>query len=207
MTETLTSTIEEYKHYVETNSGFTRINTANNINVYQCTQQPGIIKGSGVLKNITARQFADVIINDNLADRRKWDTTLNSFKTIKTLDNTRSILYAQFNSPSITVSNRDFVFIREERIQDNVIDIVSTSIKDGYPAQKGVVRGWIKVSWWRMKPVNETDLEVTRMDVIDLNGWIPTAIVNRSTQEKPLTIATIAKILGKTLVTAPSSRL
>ena len=101
--------------------------------------------------------------------------------------------YCQYNSGSMFVSNRDFLFVMGfTEAEDGTISCAIRSVThDKYPEAKGFVRGKIISAGYRFVPTNaeKTEWDVTYFTILDLAGSIPSAIVNKVNKDQPTHLA------------------
>ena len=129
----------------------------------------------------------------NLEKRPKWDTMLAKMEIVEDLGTkdgvSHSIGYALYKSPSMFVSNRDFVYVDEEATEaDGSFYFTTKSVTHPKaPETKGNVRGNIEIAGYYLKPTNaeQTEWDCTYITVLDLCGSIPSAIVRSVNKDQP----------------------
>jgi len=128
---------------------------------------------------------------EDLDARAKWDELFIKGSVIQDIDETHQVIHFQFKSPSMMVTNRDFVMARAvRRLEDGTIlsnhrSVVHPDCGDC----KGFVRGDVFESGYYIKPNGNGGCTVVYVVQIDPKGWIPTAIVNMVAKKQPLVLA------------------
>ena len=174
---------------------------------------PILVKGECIVKNCAPKEFFDIVDHDDIAVQQKFDPKLIVLQTKKIYNEKErddvSVYRVAFESPTSLVSNRDFVFVRDVKRKDNESFIcnLSCSVREtvDWPLERHFVRGHIHFSYWQLEvsPFNANDMKVTYINCVDLCGWIPTVILNLLSNDQPLVIQKIAKLLNKELEPMP----
>jgi hypothetical protein len=103
-----------------------------------------------------------------------------NFKVLGTLKNGLEIVQAEYQSPSMMVANRDFLFARGiKREQDGTIYVAS-------------VRAELKCAGWKIIKVKD-EWEITYINHVNFNGWVPNWVVSTGINDQP---ACIGRIYG-----------
>lgn len=122
----------------------------------------------------------------------------NTLKFVTELEKDYDILLVEYNTPSMMVSCRDFVFCRHKRTEkDGCTYLTSISLDEpnDIPSRKGVVRAALLVCAWRFKPLENGHHEVIYINHCNFNGWIPNWVINTSIQDQPLCIGRICSLI------------
>lgn len=178
---------------------------------------PPLIKGEAIIRDCSPEEFFQFVDSPDVEIQRKFDPKLIDIQLAKNFNSTDSndimIVRASFQSPSVIVSNRDFVFVRDARRSKdgNKICNLSSSVRDTveWPHIKGFIRGFIHFSYWELERIHcqtSNDLKVTYINCIELKGLIPQFILNLLSNDQPLVIAQIAKLLDKQLIPISSAK-
>jgi hypothetical protein len=178
---------------------------------------PPLIRGEAIIRDCSPEEFFQFVDSPDVEIQRKFDPKLLEIQTAKTFNpndsNDVMIVRASFQSPSVIVSNRDFVFVRDARRSEdgNKICNLSSSVRDTveWPHIKGFIRGFIHFSYWELERIHcqtPNDLKVTYINCIELKGLIPQFILNLLSNDQPLVITQIAKLLDKELIPISSAK-
>jgi len=129
---------------------------------------------------IEAEPEAILKILDNNQKHPQWIPYLQASRKLQTLSNTERLEYNLFNAPW-PASNRDFVF-RVKAIQSDNKNILIYRMRSEttplMPEQKGIVRGILHESTFKLTRLEPNRTEVELLFQADPRGWIPTWIVN-----------------------------
>ncbi|KAL9655559.1 hypothetical protein ABK040_002226 [Willaertia magna] len=169
-----------------------------------------IVRGDAIIKNCTVEEFLAVISSLDLKQRQNYDQKVKNLSEVDKFsdnDGNFSIRYQLIKSPSMMVSERDFLYIEHTiTLEGNVTLFVATSVDDVYgnndkvPKTSGAVRGTNYFTSFELKQEGN-DLVIKYVAQANPNGWIPTSIANSVVLDRPMAIARIAKLLGKTVET------
>eukprot|EP00339_Tiarina_fusa_P015843 CAMPEP_0117023768 /NCGR_PEP_ID=MMETSP0472-20121206/17710_1 /TAXON_ID=693140 ORGANISM="Tiarina fusus, Strain LIS" /NCGR_SAMPLE_ID=MMETSP0472 /ASSEMBLY_ACC=CAM_ASM_000603 /LENGTH=205 /DNA_ID=CAMNT_0004729991 /DNA_START=70 /DNA_END=687 /DNA_ORIENTATION=- len=136
---------------------------------------------------------------EDLESRKSWDELFIEGNVVRELDDAHQIIHFKFKSPSMMVTNRDFVMARAVKRNDDGV-ILSNHVSvvvDDCPDAKGFVRGDVFASGYWIKPNGDGTSTVAYVVQIDPKGWIPTAIVNVVAKKQPLVLAKMRDFLAK----------
>uniref|UniRef100_A0A7S4MT69 START domain-containing protein n=1 Tax=Vannella robusta TaxID=1487602 RepID=A0A7S4MT69_9EUKA len=136
---------------------------------------------------------------EDLESRKAWDELFIEGSVVKELDENHQVIHFKFKSPSMMVTNRDFVMARAvKRCDDGTILSNHVSVvDDDAPDAKGFVRGDVFASGYWLKPNGDGTSTAAYVVQIDPKGWIPTAIVNVVAKKQPLVLAKMREYLAK----------
>ena len=150
-------------------------------------------------KTTIAASAEDVLkCTEDYETRKKWDELFNGGEVLKTIDDSHQVITLKFKSPSMVVSNRDFVMARAVKKEGNVI--LSNHVSVPYPdhgEQKGYVRGEIDVSGYVIEPLDNGKCSCTYVVQLDPKGWVPTVVVNTVASKQPMVLAKLRDHLQK----------
>ena len=123
-------------------------------------------------KTTIAASVEDVLrCTEDYETRKKWDELFNGGEILKSIDEHHQVITLKFKSPSMVVSNRDFVMARAVKREGNVI--LSNHVSVPYPdhgEQKGYVRGEIDVSGYVIEPLDDGKCTCTYVVQLDPKG-------------------------------------
>ena len=130
--------------------------------------------------------------------RKTWDELFNSGEVLQQIDENHQIITFRFKSPSMVVTNRDFVMSRGIKKNDDgtVLSNHVSVVFPNHPEQKGYVRGEVDVSGYYFEPQGDKCV-VTYVVQIDPKGWIPSVVVNSVASKQPLILAKLRDFLEK----------
>jgi len=137
---------------------------------------------------------------EDLESRKQWDELFISGSVVKQIDDNHQLIHFKFKSPSMVVTNRDFLMARAVRKCDDGVILsnhVSVVSDEDCPDCKGFVRGEVFASGYWIKPNDDNTSTVAYVVQIDPKGWIPTAIVNIVAKKQPLVLAKMRDYLSK----------
>ncbi|KAG2387953.1 hypothetical protein C9374_000803 [Naegleria lovaniensis] len=160
-----------------------------------------VVKGEIIVENCKAREYMNVVCSTDMPTRLKLDPKTKAFSELETFedeDGRWSIRYYLVASPSMMVSDRDFLYCEREFQEGNKLVLLTTSVDGSYTCDKASgVRGTNIFTLYELVELENGDLKVTFMGQANPNGWIPTAVSNQVVYERPLVISAAAKILNK----------
>lgn len=142
----------------------------------------------------------------DVARRVEWDAMLNRMEIVEEIGETTDkykccVVYALYNSPSMFVSNRDFVFLVEcFEDDDGTLNVSSKSVThEKCPEVQGVVRGTIVSAGYCIKPANpeKTEWDCSYVTTLDLGGALPYAIVRLVNRDQPMHLAVLRDVIAK----------
>lgn len=96
------------------------------------------------------------------------------------------------------VSNRDFLFLRHKRKDEDgchYISSISLEEPNEHAPRDGVVRALLLTCAWRFKPLENGETEVIYMNHCNFNGWVPNWVVNTGIYDQPLCIGRVHSLL------------
>ena len=155
---------------------------------------------------ITGDKDTILAIFSDVSKRVEWDTMLNRIEIIEEIGEATEkhrccVVYALYNSPSMFVSNRDFVFLVEcFEGDDGTLNICSKSVThEKCPEVQGVVRGTIASAGYCFKSANpeKTEWDCTYITTLDLGGSLPYAIMRLVNRDQPMHLATLRDVIAK----------
>jgi hypothetical protein len=177
----------------KTQTGWEEVYKENTINIFKKSLKDNphiIIKTFAKIPNYTTMEVYKAISDVDI--RKQWDTIFSEFKIIHyDPEKDREILYMRIKSPSVFISDRDFVQQRKKWIdfpEKNSICLHFKSVEHPkMPENKKVVRGEIIISGYYIRSSIE-DPESSLLTIIsqsDIKGNIPSWLVNKVSQKAP----------------------
>ncbi|KAH9154009.1 hypothetical protein AeRB84_003833 [Aphanomyces euteiches] len=172
-----------------TDTTWNEVKSSEGITVYR-----GVVEGSdwnavmakGVI-NCPAGFLAEIL--QDIAEMTTFDEMTASCRVVELVDlpTKTSVRYAQAK-PVFPTLARDFVVITsEKRLEDGTIAIASRSIEHPtVPEAKGFVRAHTHISGYLVKPLADTQCEVTLIVHMDLGGMLPAVVINILAVDSPL---------------------
>jgi len=155
-----------------------------------------LVKGECVVEATVEQVFAFVRNFDNM---KKMDDMYITGSTLEQFSPNDAILYAQFQLPTIFISNRDFVFQGCDHFQENpklaVCVSASADSENAPPVPSGFVRGHIEASGFVIKEV-EGDTNKSHVSYIvhvDPKGWLPAWAVNLSAVDQARNVGRVKR--------------
>ncbi|KAK9917989.1 hypothetical protein WJX75_000296 [Coccomyxa subellipsoidea] len=142
-----------------------------------------------------------------------WDDTMKDLKTLTSERDPATgalveICWSRYCLQVPLLKDRDFLY-REvtQKLPNGVFIIYGQSLSqeeeqqvEGVPCIKGVIRGEMGASGWVIAPVNGgAASSITYVALTDLKGKFPPALVNQFTQDVPLTINDVRRVVMKKL--------
>ncbi len=129
---------------------------------------------------IEAKPEAILKVLDNNQEHPQWIPCLQESRKLQTTSDTERLEYNLFNAPW-PASNRDFIF-RVKAIHSNhkgtLIYRMRSEINPLMPEQKGIVRGILHESTFKLTQLESDKTEVELLFQADPRGWIPNWIAN-----------------------------
>ncbi len=131
---------------------------------------------------VTIEAKPEVILKilDNNQEHPQWIPYLQTSRKLQILSDRERLEYNLFNAPW-PASNRDFVF-RVKAIHSGNKNILiyrmTSEATPLMPEQKGIVRGILHESTFKLTRLEANKTEVELLFQADPRGWIPTWIVN-----------------------------
>jgi hypothetical protein len=147
-----------------------------------------MIKTFAVIENYFSNEVYEAIADVNI--RKKWDTIFSEFKIIDNIDGCE-VIYMRIESPTVFVSDRDFVQRRKKWLgfpeKDSICMHYRSIPHPAVPPVKKVIRGEILISGYFIKTVctNPPKSFLTIISQTDIKGSIPSWLVNKVSQKAP----------------------
>jgi len=155
-----------------------------------------IVRGKAVLEGITPTELWSVISLP--ACREKWDARFEAGYALERYSQ-RSFKFYSVQKGSWPVSPRDLVGAQDMEINEDgsLIVLAQTSVPDNEktPPVSGMVRASLDFAGWVLKQEG-SNTDVTYVVHINLNGTIPTWMVERVLVETPLCVARVRDFLA-----------
>lgn len=142
-----------------------------------------------------------------------WDDSIKDLKTLTSEHDPETgalveICWSRYCLQVPMLKDRDFLY-REvtQKLPNGVIVIYGQSLSqeeeqevEGVPCIKGITRGEMGASGWVIAPIDGgAASRVTYVALTDLKGKFPPALVNQYTQDVPLTVHDVRKVVLKKL--------
>ena len=129
---------------------------------------------------IKANPEVILAVLDNNSRHSQWVPYLQESRRLQSISDTERLEYNLFDAPW-PESNRDFVF-RAKAIPSGHKSVSIYSMKSEFspqmPEQKGIVRGTLHESTFKLTQLGADKTEVELLFHADPRGWIPNWIVN-----------------------------
>ena len=147
-----------------------------------------MLKTFAYITDFTPYEVFQAIADVNI--RKQWDTIFSEFKIIDTIQE-NEIIYMRIKSPSVFVSDRDFV--QQRKIwtdfpeKNSVCMHFKSVIHPAAPEMKKVIRGEIIISGYYIRTLSVKP-QRTFLSIItqsNIKGHIPTWLVNKVAQRAP----------------------
>ncbi|OQR95291.1 hypothetical protein ACHHYP_00128 [Achlya hypogyna] len=134
---------------------------------------------------------AQMSVFDEMTDNCRVVEALNPSETT-------SIRYVQAK-PVFPTTARDFLVVTSEQRVGNKIIIGTKSVEhDAVPLNRSFVRAHTHVSGYLLRPVSETECQVTLIVHMDLGGYMPAYVINLLSVSSPIKLLQrIRKLYGR----------
>ena len=149
-----------------------------------------LIKAISIIDDVSHSDVFTAIYDSK--KRMEWDHVFKEFKIIlPQTDDRNEIIYMSVKSPSILVSDRDFVQQRKvwknfNSSNSNIIHFKSVDCPE-CPVRKNHVRAHTTISGYYVETISTTPLK-TKLIIVsqnDIKGYIPKVIVNKAVATAP----------------------
>jgi hypothetical protein len=151
------------------------------------------IRGTGLVRCDAATY---VSLATDLGQRRKtWDTVFLQGKLVEVVDECTSIVWLELRSKKCVMEvHRDVLYMQHTRRLGNTHVVASRSagvLQTLIPSPPGAVRATLHTSGYVVRPADDElgTCEVTYVVQFDSGGPIPTALLNRISEDLPQCIA------------------
>jgi len=138
-----------------------------------------IVMAKGIVIIDAKPEIILATLDDN-SSHPKWVPYLQKSQKLQTVSDTERLEYNLFDAPW-PASNRDFVF-RVKAVPSNSKNIMTYRMKSELnplmPEQKGIVRGILHESTFKLSRLEQNKTEVELLFQADPRGWVPNWIVN-----------------------------
>lgn len=159
-----------------------------------------LVKGTSTIENTTPQQVLASIQLPGI--RKKWDPRFESGDAIARYNIHSYEFYSVMKSPSYFIWARDIVGVQENihNADSSEISIIQVSVPDeeNLPEAgsyaKSRTRATVDLSGWSIKKKGESDVELTYIVKVHLNGSIPTSVVSTIANETPLCVARVRDV-------------
>lgn len=134
----------------------------------------------------------------DVSKRKQWDELYCAGHEVERLDNNLVVYYMSWNSPNKLAFNRDFVVlrvVRENKEEGSFLCASKSVAHPDVPARQGFVRGEMESSGFIIRPCGPSQSLVVYLAQIDPKGKIPKTIENYVSQQRPMCIAKIRRLL------------
>jgi hypothetical protein len=129
-------------------------------------------RGRAVIK-ATKEEFTEFVTN--LANRNKYVDNYKDGSVIEKINDNLFVCWVKYKT-YFPMDDRDIVYVVGIFREENRTIIAQQSIAEGHPkapAEKGVVRGEMRIGGWIVTQINDKEVEVIQILSTDPKGNVP----------------------------------
>ena len=156
-------------------------NVCNNLCVEQSKIEDSnipVIKITHEIKNTNINKLSNDLFNFNTKTRKLIDKNIIHHQVLEVIDDSTILTHSKYKAP-MGVTNRDFLTIRNKRITNKGLHIISIESVNNkkYPFNSEYVRGVIS-SLVILEPIENTNsVKIITVDNFDPKGWMTKAAI------------------------------